>query len=101
MVVYENGGPSGNIWDWGSIDVPSPLQGHNLSDCLPQNTLFGDMNGDGKADLGIIRSNGVIDFFFQQGTIGTSSFSWELCANKGISSGNKLVLADIDGDGAY
>lgn len=110
VVVYENGGPNGNIWNWAQIDVPLPVPGPGSLDngyCESYNYIWGDLNGDGKADVAIIKtsgqqySSGPIDVYIQQGTLGTSSFSWELCANKGISPGTKLVYADLDGDGAY
>lgn len=64
--------------------------------------VMGDLNGDGRSDLAYIHSEtGVIDVYFQTGQIGTSSFGWNSCLNKGIFglTNTFLYLKDIDGDG--
>ncbi|KAK4495500.1 hypothetical protein PRZ48_013832 [Zasmidium cellare] len=96
--VFVNGGKDGNSWSF----KESVLAGQQLTNAFGSGGLglhyFGDLNGDKLADLAILRSSGVVDFYIQQGTIGTDSFSWSPCLNHAELTGS-MDLVDIDGDG--
>ncbi|KAF2161055.1 carbohydrate esterase family 3 protein [Zasmidium cellare ATCC 36951] len=96
--VFVNGGKDGDSWSF----KESTLAGQQLTNAFGSGGLglhyFGDLNGDKLADLAILRSSGVVDFYIQQGTIGTDSFSWSPCLNHAELTGS-MNLVDIDGDG--
>lgn len=63
------------------------------------NVIFGDLNGDGRKDLLIIRDGGKIDGYIQQGKILDDSFHWQVCEGIIHNSDPHLLMADLDGDG--
>jgi hypothetical protein len=95
--VFQNNGPNGEVWLWREL----VNAGKQLTNLFPGGTAgyhyFGDLNGDGLADLAIVNPNGVIDIYFNQGLNG-DGFGWTPCLNKGILA-PQMVLTDIDGDG--
>lgn len=97
MNVWLNGGPFGTTWSWIKIDGNFSPGGTATG-----NYFFGDLNGDGKADMAVGQADGTYNFYISQGDIGSSNWSWKTCVNKAPSQGaNYIWLQDIDGDGTF
>ncbi|KAF2172258.1 carbohydrate esterase family 3 protein [Zasmidium cellare ATCC 36951] len=96
--VFQNDGPNGDVWTFGELVEA----GSQITNVFGSGGVglhyFADMNGDGLADLAVLNNNGVVDFYIQQGKIGTDGFSWTPCLNHAELTG-LMALADIDGDG--
>jgi hypothetical protein len=94
--VFQNGGANGNVWLWREL-ASAGQQLTNIFGGTAGYHYFGDLNGDGLADLAVIKDNGVIDIYFNTGPSG-DGFGWRPCLNKGFFV-PQMILADIDGDG--
>jgi hypothetical protein len=90
LTAFRNGDAAGNQW------YPGVTVGTGWSD--PSRTLFADLNGDGKADLISVDSNGDLRAF---PNVDGLNFSWgsPRVVGTGWYDPSRVRFADLDGDG--
>jgi len=104
--VFVTGRPNAGKWYHnGGADSTAPSgwvfnPRGDLAASAGEETVFADMNGDGKADIVRIASNGSLTAQFASGTGFTPTFGNSVALAPGIGvPGEQIQLADIDGDG--
>lgn len=101
VTAYRNGGqgsggPSSGTWIW----IPMGVIARNIGGGVRDTIIFGDIDGDGRADYHVVNNaTGALTSFLNMGP-GINP-TWQPLGQiaSGLGGGGEVMLADLNGDG--
>ncbi|KAJ3489561.1 hypothetical protein NLG97_g5968 [Lecanicillium saksenae] len=101
VTAYKNGGqgsgdPSSGTWIW----IPMGVIASNLGGGARGTIIFGDIDGDGRADYHVVNhATGALTSFLNMGP--GRNPTWQPMGQiaSGLGGGGQVMLADLNGDG--